>query len=184
MPHHHSAEEPAPDHQRLLAHLDPDPRCADEEYVRLYQRLLRFFEWRGCYHPEEAADSTIDRVIRKLAEGTVDSNIHAFVTGVARFVCFEFLRAQERFLPLPEKELSSPATARDDDQEALACLERCMTKLPPENQTLIRDYYESKDRKAVAKALGVNLNVLRLRASRIRDKLERCIMFCLRSSEA
>ena len=185
MPHSQSAEEPERGPARLIAYLDAQPRRAQERYLELYQKLIRLFEWRGCYLPEEAADETLDRVNRKIEQGAVVSNIHAFIGGVARFVCLEFLRAQERFVPLPDAhELTSQSTDYEESERALACLDRCVTQLPPENERLIRRYYEGEDRAALAQAMGVNLNTLRLRASRIRETLERCISKCLRSSEA
>jgi DNA-directed RNA polymerase specialized sigma24 family protein len=152
--------------------------------MRLYQRLLRFFEWRGCHHPEEAADSTLDRVEIKLEQRAKVPNVQAFVTGVARLVSLEHLRAQSRFVPLPiNAEIESQQVGSDEDEGALACLESCLTKLQPENRKLIRGYYESRDRAALALDLGVNINVLRLRAKRLRGTLEQCIVSCLRKSE-
>jgi hypothetical protein len=69
MPRRASAcEEHEDDLSRLLTRLDPDASRAQEKYVEMYRKLLRIFEWHGCLHPEEAADDTIKRVIRKLAE--------------------------------------------------------------------------------------------------------------------
>jgi DNA-directed RNA polymerase specialized sigma24 family protein len=167
---------------RLLARLDPNPERAQEKYLRLYQRLLRFFEWRGCYHPEEAADETLDRVNYKLEQGVLVPNIDAFIMGIARLVRLEFIREQGRFVPLPDENRFQSADMINEDDGALACLEQCARKLPPESETLIRRYHDSRnseDRASLAVALGVNLNVLRLRASRIREQLEICILMCL-----
>jgi DNA-directed RNA polymerase specialized sigma24 family protein len=184
--HDQSAEEPPHNPSLLIACLDSHPDRAQERYLELYQKLLRLFEWRGCYHPEEAADQTLDRVNKKLEQGIVVSNIHAYIGGVARLVCFEFLRAQERFVPiLDEHQVASQLPHEEEGlEQALVCLDQCVMNLSPLNGTLIRRYYESRDRAGLSKELGMNLNALRLRASRIREKLERCILTCLRSSEA
>ncbi len=184
MGRHQTAETEGSNYSRLLAQLDAHPNSAERAYIHLYQKLLRIFEWRGCHHPEEAVDATLDRVERKLSEGATVTNIHAFIMGVARLVCLEFLRAQQRFVPLTGHELSLSSSAGDRSDEALDCLERCVEKLPPVNREFIRSYYESEDRAALASSLGVNLNILRLRASRLRAKLEECILTCLRRSEA
>jgi hypothetical protein len=141
MPRNQDFDELSPGRGHLLARLDPIPEQAQDEYIRLYQRLLRFFEWRGCHHPEEAADSTLDRVEIKLEKGANVPNVQAFVTGVARLVCLEYLRAQDRFVPLPvNAEIESHQSCADEDEGALACLEQCLTKLQPESRKLIRGY--------------------------------------------
>jgi DNA-directed RNA polymerase specialized sigma24 family protein len=182
MPRRRTQGEPPSNNARLLAYLDRNPERAQEIYLLLYQRLRRFFEYRGCHHPEEAADETLDRVNYKLEQGVIVPNIDAFIMGIARLVRLEFIRAQGRFVPLPDEFQLPSAEMTDEDDGALACLERCARKLPPESETLIRRYHDSRrseDRASLAVALGVNLNVLRLRASRIRDKLENCILICL-----
>src|ERR1044071_7899691 len=55
--------------ERFLASLDSDRDRAAERYEHIRTRLLRFFEWRGCAFPDECADETITRVIRKIDEG-------------------------------------------------------------------------------------------------------------------
>ncbi len=88
MPPHQPAEDSdRPGYSCLLAALDPHPDRALQRYLHLYQKLLRFFEWRGCSYPEEATDTTLDRVNRKIDQGTVVSNMNAFIAGVATCAC-------------------------------------------------------------------------------------------------
>jgi DNA-directed RNA polymerase specialized sigma24 family protein len=167
----------------LLSRLDTDALRAEERYLQLHRKLLRFFEWRGCRHADEATDVTLDRVNRKLAEGTVAPNLDAYVSGVAKLVALEFQRAQSRHVPLLG-DLPNLQEVDEKRQEELECLERCFAKLPPLNQDLIRQYYETDNRASLARTLGINLNVLRLRACRVREKLEDCILTCIGRSAA
>jgi DNA-directed RNA polymerase specialized sigma24 family protein len=66
-------------------------------------------------------------------------------------------------------------------EKLLEALEQCIEKLSPENRDLIIHYYKGersekiKNRKAIAKRLKIPPNALRIRAHRIREKLERAI---------
>jgi hypothetical protein len=52
--------------KRFLACLDADTEQAGEKYEAIRQKLVKFFDWRGAHFPEECADETINRVVRKL----------------------------------------------------------------------------------------------------------------------
>src|SRR5699024_6433909 len=41
---------------RLLGRLHSDPDIAAQEYERLRRTLVKFFDWRGAWPPEECAD--------------------------------------------------------------------------------------------------------------------------------
>ena len=79
----------------------------------------------------------------------------------------------------------------DDDVEAKEkthlCLEKCLDKLSFNSRRLIERYYAENKRakidlrKRIAVDLGIRLSTLRLRALRIRDKLQTCIEQCLES---
>src|SRR5215472_9175796 len=69
----------------LLEFLDPDRHLAAERYQKIREKLVRFFEWKGCIPGEDYADETIDRVARRLEEG-IDQrpeNPYLFFHGVA-----------------------------------------------------------------------------------------------------
>ena len=78
---------------------------------------------------------------------------------------------------------------RDDDAEAKerthGCLEKCLDKLTTSSRRMIERYYvENKQakidlRKRIAEEFGISPNTLRLRALRIREKLQACIEQCL-----
>jgi DNA-directed RNA polymerase specialized sigma24 family protein len=172
---------------RFLVCLDRDRDRAGEKYEGLRITLIKFFDWRGAHFPEECADETINRVIRKVDEGQAIEDVAAYCHGVARLVFLEGLKNPERrrtnIETLPPELLVAPAPGHG--QERTECFERCLAALPVESQHLILQYYSDEKRQkinnrvALAGRLGIPLNALRSRAQRIRDRLEECVRQCL-----
>ena len=81
---------------RFLAGLDPDSDRAGEKYESLRLTLMKFFDWRGAHFPEELADETINRVIRKIDEGETIRDLPTYCHGVARLVLLEKLKGPEK----------------------------------------------------------------------------------------
>src|SRR5690349_2354142 len=50
----------------LLSWLAPDPDAAGQQYELIRRKLIALFRCRGCLSPEDLADETINRVIKKL----------------------------------------------------------------------------------------------------------------------
>jgi len=71
---------------KLLQQLGTNREDAGKEYEILRVKLVRFFEWRGCDAADFRADQTIDRVMRRIDEGQVISNLMGYVYGVAKRV--------------------------------------------------------------------------------------------------
>jgi RNA polymerase sigma factor (sigma-70 family) len=172
----------------FLACLDPDSDRAGEKYESLRLTLMKFFDWRGAHFPEECADETINRVIRKIAEGQTVRDIPTYCHGVARLVLLESLKGPESkrtdFEELPPAALVAHEPEERDERQD--CFEQCLKELPVENRRLILQYYldEKRDkinrRLEMAERLGVPLNALRSRAQRIRNRLEECVNGCLK----
>ena len=166
--------------EKVLRWLDKDLGKAGEKYEEIRAALIGIFIRRGCSNAEELADTTIDRVIRKLdvITGDYHGDPALYFYGVAQMVQLEYLRRQ-----YPPVEQQSP-TPQDYTQQDYDCLEKCLAGLTTANRQLIEFYYqgdrESKmtNRKGMAKALGVSLNVLRVRAHRVRDHLRKCLEEC------
>ena len=59
-------------------------------------RHLEFFEARGSHTPDEHADETFDRVMRRISEGERIENPAGYCYGVARFVWKEASRRRSR----------------------------------------------------------------------------------------
>lgn len=171
---------------QLLARLDPDPERAGILYEELHRTLVRFFDWRGSWFPEEGADVTLDRLARKLEEGQVVEDVRTYVHGIARLVLLEqWRRPAPQLARAEEEELAGLPAPDAQDTHPLDCLERCLAELPPESRELILRYYLSEgrekidNRRRLAGALGLTENALRSRAQRVRDRLERCIVDCV-----
>ncbi|MEJ7616640.1 MAG: sigma-70 family RNA polymerase sigma factor [Pyrinomonadaceae bacterium] len=148
----------------------------------------KFFEWRGSTSPDEHADETINRVARKIAEGEVIQNLQSYFYGVARLLFMESLKEREREQAAIDQ-LPEPIQAAEesgDSDSRLECFEQCVRSLPAENRELIVEYYQEEkrakidQRKVLAEKLGMPLNALRIRAHRIRVKLEDCVHECVK----
>lgn len=180
---------------KLLHRLDADRERAGEKYEDLRRTLIRFFEWRSAPSPEEQADETFNRIARKLDEGMEIVNIGGYCHQVARLVCLEAFKGHDsRRMPLDEIKLEAPApdtTAETAEKEhRLTCLDDCLRVLPVESRELITEYYCDEKRgridrrQALADSLGLRRDALANRAQRVRDKLEHCVIRCLRKKSA
>jgi DNA-directed RNA polymerase specialized sigma24 family protein len=82
-------------------------------------------------------------------------------------------------------EAEEEAAKRASSERRLECLESCAGELPPEARLLILSYYEGgageriTGRKQLAARLGIPINNLRIRAHRIRERLEKCVSSCV-----
>jgi DNA-directed RNA polymerase specialized sigma24 family protein len=175
-------------YDKLLARFSPDQEEASKQLLIAYLKLIRFFEWNLCDTPETCADKSIDRAARRIDEGEHIDNLMGYLYGIADYVFMEWRKEQHR-APLPldptGPHLFEPP-AEDEEQEArLRCLDICLEKLQAEERVLILGYYQEEKRakigfrKQMADRLGVGLNALRIRACRIRTKLEACVIECL-----
>ncbi len=171
---------------RLLAWLDSDRERAGQLYEKIRWRLIAILASRGCAQAEELADETIDRVSHRVADiqATYVGDRAIYFLGVMNNVHHEYLKR-----PQPPR-----LVERDDHVETTErihqCLDNCLSKLAPHARELIEQYYaESKRvkinlRKLIARQFGIKSSTLRLRALRIRAKLQECIQQCMDVSEA
>ena len=175
------------DFDKMLAWLDSDRDRAGEKYVKIETRLIRIFISRGCDCPEDLANETINRVIRridKLVE-KYEGDPLLYFQGVANKVFLEWLRKENRPDPLPIPAPDPPEVLERNDR----CLEECMQKLSPKNRELVIEYYryegqaKIEHRKEIARREGIALNALRIRAHRIRASLQDCVFACLEREE-
>jgi DNA-directed RNA polymerase specialized sigma24 family protein len=171
---------------KFLAWLHPNRDWAADMYEKIRRRLIKIFICRGCAIPEDLTDDTINRVIRKvqeIADTYVGERIPYFI-AVANKVHLEYLRKKPAPLSLPVPDSSSWA------EEEYDCLEECLEHLTQRSRELVLGYYREEKhekislRKDQADQLGIPLNALRIRACRIRAKLESCVIDCLRHRKA
>ena len=198
------------DFDRLLKWLNADRELAGLLYERIRWRLVTILAARGCALAEELADETIDRVARRVAdiEQAYVGDKSIYFLGVMNNVHHEYLRR-----PVTPGVSEPPAVAgrsvvrpssgwltvrlieadQDVDQRERVhlCLDNCLSTLAPFSRQLIERYYAADKRakidlrKVLARELGIKPATLRLRALRIREKLQVCIGSCLnRVSEA
>ena len=181
---------------RLLHWLDPDRQQAGEKYERIRSKLIMFFEWKGVRDPQTPADETFNRVARKLLEGEMirTPDPYKYCCGVAHRVAYEtWRRAKED--PLDENRAwvsaapTPEADAEDREAARAACLNECLGRLSSDSQALILEYYQTEggrhmaQRQALAERRRLHANALRVRAFRLRARLEDCVAECLRAGE-
>jgi hypothetical protein len=179
------------DLNRLLQRLDSDPANAWEKYRNLRCRLVKFFEWNQCAFPEELADEVLDRVAKKPTDEEI-RDVTEFVIGVARYVRLEGHKRNQREShiddrPGGEESLADP---RDREQEIVSALDseirldalrQCLDNLKATDRALALDYYSAEDekqkvhRQKLASGAGITMIALRVRANRLRAKLEECV---------
>ena len=181
--------------EALLRQLSPDRDLAGARYEQLRRRLVTILAHRGCAHPEEVADETMDRVARRLAQVGPDAEIGdpaPFIFGVAWKVTKEWIRRQ-RTVALPdgwdpadpgEPDILSQAAAQGHD-----CLDRCLHCLCSQDKDVILSYYQHEGlakinhRSMVARELNISSNALRLRIHRITLRLRECVYHCVDTRE-
>jgi DNA-directed RNA polymerase specialized sigma24 family protein len=191
---------------RLLGELDQERERAGEKYEQIRQKLLKFFQWRGCSYSsaEEYTDRTIDRVARKIEEG---AEIHAqnpylYFHGIAINVLREHWKKAGKTEVGALDELSpsytpsvNPLAVRDAEdarferEARLECLGECVGGLSAEQREMIVEYHRGAggakiaQRKELAERLKLPLNALRIRMYRLRGEVEECINGCAKRSK-
>jgi RNA polymerase sigma factor (sigma-70 family) len=170
---------------RFLLLLDADVVSAGQKYERLRQKLIRIFEWRGCVFAEDLADETINRVVRRIEEGAevVAEEIYRYAAAVAHRVHLEHLRERKRAEPRPGDAAGPPwlPGRHETTSLRLVCLETVLDRLPPKERSLLVRYYTGergariRNRRRLAGELGLSPENLRIRAYRLRARLEALI---------
>ena len=172
---------------KLLIAFGGDRESGSEKYLEIRGNLTRFFEWRGCPFPEDHADETMNRVAKKVAEGEEILNPAGYAMGVARLLLLEIVKGRQREQSaLTEIGRENEAYEAEDDGEGrLTCLRNCLQTLSPDNRDLILRYYQGEksekiqNRKKLMERLGVPVNTLRMRALRLRERLQGCVEECI-----
>ncbi|HTG85905.1 MAG TPA: hypothetical protein VL907_02680 [Pyrinomonadaceae bacterium] len=173
---------------KLLLSLGDDRDSGGKKYLEIRNNLTRFFEWRGCPFPEDHADETINRIAKRVAEGEQIQNPAGYAMGVARLLVLEIVKGRQRE-QVALNEISTSSTEEYDDssdaEDRIGCLRQCLGGLSTDNRQLITDYYEGdkgdkiQNRKKLVEKLGIPVNTLRMRALRLRDRLQVCVEDCL-----
>jgi RNA polymerase sigma factor (sigma-70 family) len=166
----------------LMKWLGSTPERSGEKYEEIRRRLIAFFLNRQCAEAEDLADETINRVAGRLEEiiGSYDGEPTRYFYGVANNITLEYSRRKRPPIAVP------PPEPGDGEMELYhECLDECLEHLPPKNREIILNYYRDKQEAEAAprRDLGAQMKLksgaLRVRAYRIRLKLEECINECL-----
>ena len=174
----------------FLRWLSLDRDEAAVKYEKTHHKLIRFFDIKGCENPDLLADETINRVIERIsrAKDTDDVLPMQFLFGVAKNIYREHcsnpknISIEERELEQPEQNNFSVLQIEDDEKN---CMQTCLKELKPANLQLIVAYFnvDKNTKAAVREKLcqnhGESMNALRVRVSRIKQKLQNCQKNCL-----
>lgn len=159
----------------------PSPQIV---YEMLRKRLIVYFRLHVPAQADALADEALDRMARRVHEGTPVQNVYLYVLGIARLLVRESrARTTREDVAARDAALFADDAADVAQREALdAALRSCMEGLPPDGADLIVEYYSGgsgatriESRRRIAERLGLGLNALRNRALRLRDMLEHCI---------
>jgi DNA-directed RNA polymerase specialized sigma24 family protein len=107
--------------------------------------------------------------------------------GVARLLLLEIIKSRQREQSaLTEISTGGEVYVESDDGETrLGCLQNCLQTLSTDNRELILQYYQGEkgekiqNRKKLLDRLGIPVNTLRMRALRVREKLQSCVEECM-----
>ena len=181
--------------RRLLDWLDGGVDSKGQTYLETRRRLTSYFDRRGRPFADDLADETFFRITQTLErDGSIAVTPQArYCYVVARFVLLEDIRREQRQQRHNQStRAASAGTGGWNGQRAellqadsgvalerrLERLDHCLQQLTPEQRDLIVEYYSDTGqgkiarRRDMAKWLGISVNALCLRASRIRAALE------------
>jgi hypothetical protein len=166
-----------------------DQLLSSPRFEELRSRLIRIFARRGCSIPEDLADETVSRVLAKLPEiaPTYEGDPVRFFHAVARNVYLEYTR-RPRTVPIEENLdwRDSRGDEAPSSEVKYECLEACMGTLRQDDRWIIGEYYQHRKgakidyRKALAAQLEIGMNALRIKACRIRRRLQNCVFECMK----
>lgn len=175
----------------LLQALHPQRERAARRYEEIRKKLISKFQGLGDTDPETLVDQAFDRCGSKLSKGIELQNDspEGLIVGIANNVFKERYRklvSQQILInnhPGPSAEEPVDLAGEEDRARRKACLRRCLGRLPAEQRRLVLAYYSGDDRirarHHLAEDLGLTPNALRIRAHRVRARLEDCIKRCL-----
>jgi DNA-directed RNA polymerase specialized sigma24 family protein len=173
----------------LLASLEPDRDIAADRYLEIRRNLVRLFEWRGCATPDEYADETINRCAKKIGEGEEIRDVGTYCIGIARMLLREMSATRQRGACFRQCwNPSLPAESAGDAEGRVECLRRCLGQLRrksrPHPHLPGRKRDKIKNRNGLTQILGIPASTLRMRALRVRERLQLCAENCLQHQGA
>jgi RNA polymerase sigma factor (sigma-70 family) len=175
--------------EKLRARIKSEPNLEGNDFEEKYENLRKGVRRRFALtklFDDECIDETLDRVAKAIEGGASIDNLPAYCNRVAHNVLIDFVKDPLNRVDEIDDTTAPPPIPPDPLKEQRAeCLEECLKKRPEEERELVLKYYQdckSKQREEMANDLTITIDALRKRAQRIRDKLEECIMDCLKKS--
>jgi RNA polymerase sigma factor (sigma-70 family) len=179
---------------RFLGWLGPDREQAARRYEAIHRRLIVFFDFRRCANPEDLADETINRIIRRIADlnHSAGNDPILLFYKVAHYVHLDYLKTRvKRDAGPPSEDAPDPLQSGrseevEEKESRQRCLDSCLQKLAPDKRDLIIQYYQQdrqakiNHRKSLAEQFGYTANALRIQLHRLRAELHDCIVACLK----
>lgn len=154
-------------------------------------RLVAYFERRGRTSADSLVDETFNRISRTLdVSGAIAVRPPArYCFIVARYVFLEDVRRERRSVPFDDGrgDLEAGADALEslantmEREQRLACLDQCLARLTPQQRDLVIEYYRGAKRQRIerrrelAEQMGISMNALGIRMSRLRSRLQACM---------
>lgn len=178
----------------LLARLDADPLAAVEKYEVLRLKLIKCVAWKGCpeSQADEIADTVLDRIAIRIEKGEQIENMNAYACQVLRFVWLEHGRkVQEATTPgeeFPDIVVQPDIPVLIEPDVRMNCLRVCLNEVVPDenDRVIIVGYYDTdagaklkEQRRGLAERFGITMGALKVKACRIRARLETCITECV-----
>jgi RNA polymerase sigma factor (sigma-70 family) len=161
----------------FLSRLEPELPSSSERYLRLRNKLIKFFQWKHCKDPEGLADETIGRTVKNLYAGDQIDKPSSYVYAVATNIFREYVRREARL-----SEIHDSSEPGFEESDAFGdCARHCFDKLSDDKKALLEQYYSDEEgRGEMAGRLGVSLAGLRTRIHRIRAEARECYQKCIK----
>jgi hypothetical protein len=168
---------------RFLECLSPNTEEAGRLYTRLHERLVGFFNLKGISDPVAAADETFDRAIIKMNAGALIPDMHKYCAGIARNIAKEKYRLAQRESSAFNGFIENLSNSSDEQVERIQyLLKPCFDQLNAEEQKLLMEYCQiiqgrarAEHRLRLAMTMNTTVLALRMRVTRLRTRLVRCV---------
>ena len=168
---------------RLLDAFSSDKTEAGLAYSKLRDSLVRFFEIKGDFAPNEAADATIDRVVLKLSQIREIDDLTKYSFAVARFIFLERLRLSNNERIAAEGFYADKINLKTEiEDDEFAPLRECFEKLDEDEKNILEKYFADvphskliENRGEICIENNISANHLRLKVFRLRKTLHNCV---------
>ncbi|HLJ86072.1 MAG TPA: hypothetical protein VKZ53_04575 [Candidatus Angelobacter sp.] len=176
------------DFKRLLKRLDPDEAEAAKQYGSLRDKLVRHcFKNHAFREADEVADQALDILAKRISSEEIQK-IESYAFKILANLLANH-RRRRPIVALPENMAGSDNPEQKvmhklDGERKVACFLRCISRLKPVEQWLIREYYPDEScnleerRRRITARLDIDPGTLMTRMNRLRTKLEKCCKDC------